>query len=199
MIRANSTHAEQLDWDEVSDIFANFCIWSSRAEMRWFKRAWERFAETGSTSYSNDADRHWVLTKAVTLGIMFNRFAQIAWEEEHDVEPILYDLQDHKNTFSMIRIGNMAARESLSDWGEDPELFVQAMQDLIRQCRPEVYRNLVRVFGNPKELFASLWLSNDSAIEIGDYSKVHALLHEDRDVEPGLFAAYDYVNNGMND
>ena len=197
MTHTYETHSERLDWDDVSDIFEPFCVSSSRAEMRWFEKAWKGFIETHNTSYSNEAERHLVLVKAVTVGMMFNRFAEIAWEEITHAEATLYDLKDRQETFDMIRIGNMASRDSLPGWAEEDELFVHAMRNLVRQHTPEVYQILLKTFGNPPELFASLWLSKDPEIEVGQYPDMQSLLLDDHVFEPGRLSAYEYVTEGM--
>ncbi len=186
-----------VEWEEVSDIFRQFCLFVDEPEMRWFRKAWQGFVQAGKASYENDVEKHWVLARAVALGMMFIEFADRAWEEHRDVEPILLELTAYEDTFNLVRLGSMADRDCLSDEGDESELFVEALGNLVSRCRHEVYDTLVTVFGNPATLFVSLWLSSNPGIKVGDYSDE---VFEDvvgHDLTPQKLDAYDFVANGM--
>lgn len=191
-----ANNAGRTDWDKVSSIFREFCVWSDEPEMRWFEEVWKGFAAFGETSYANDVEEQWVLVRAVTVGVMFIEFSRIAWEEEKDVEFILFELAD-KDAFNPILIRNLAGSSALQDEENDERLFVEAMKDVIEQCRARVYKSLVKVFGNPNELFASLWLSKYFDVEVGDYSQYRTLLGSSDVFAPGKVAAYDFVTDRM--
>ena len=189
--------ASTIEWEEVSDIFRQFCLFVSEPEMRWFRKAWHGFIQAGKASYENDVERHWALARAVTIGVMFVEFAGRAWEEHHDVEPILFELTAYEDTFNLIRLGNMADMDCLSDEGDESELFVEALANLVYRCRREVYDTLLTVFGNPVTLFISLWLSPDANAKVSDYSDdvFEDVVNHDRTLQK--LGAYEFVANGM--
>ncbi len=186
-----------IEWEGVSDIFATFCLFVGEPEMRWFKRAWQGFVDGGKASYENDVQRHWALARAVTLGVMFMEFAGKAWEEKWDTESILLQLTDHEDTFNLVRLGNMADKDYLSDDGDESDLFAEAMSNLVYRCRRDVYDTLVKVFGDPTTLFVSLWSCLDETVEVGRYSAELFESIVNYDLTPEKLDAFDYVMNGM--
>ncbi len=186
-----------IDWEEVSDIFRQFCLFVDEPEMRWFRKAWRGFVQAGKASYENDVEKHWVLARAVALGVMFIEFADRAWEEHRDAEPILLELTAYEDTFNLVRLGSMADGDCLSDEGDESELFVEALGNLVSRCRHEVYDTLVEVFANSVILFVSLWLSPDPEMQVGNYSDEVLEDVVGNDLTPQKVDAYDFVANGM--
>jgi len=186
-----------IEWEEVSDIFRQFCLFVDEPEMRWFRKAWQGFVQAGKASYENDVEKHWVLARAVALGVMFIEFADRAWEEHRDAEPILLELTAYEDTFNLVRLGSMADGDCLSDEGDESELFVEALGNLVSRCRHEVYDTLVEVFDNSVILFVSLWLSPDPEIQVGNYSDEGLEDVVGNDLTPQKVDAYDFVANGM--
>jgi hypothetical protein len=165
--------------------------------MRWFKKAWQGFVDAGKASYENDTQKHWVLARAVTLGVMFTEFAEKAWDENCDTESNLLELHDYEGTFNLVRLGSMADKGYLSDDGDESDLFVKAMDNLVYRCRLDVYDTLVKVFGNATTLFVSLWLCLDEEVEVGHYSDELFESTVNDDTTPQQLDACDYVMNGM--
>lgn len=186
-----------IEWEEVADLFRQFCLFVDEPEMRWFKKAWQDFVQAGKASYENEVERHWVLARAVALGVMFIEFADRAVEEHHDAQSILIELTAYEDTFNLVRLGSMADKDCLSDEGDESELFVEALGNLVNRCRCEVYDALVTVFGNPMTLFVSLWLSSDPEIKVGDYSDEVFEDVVNHDLTPQKQNAYDFFADGM--
>jgi hypothetical protein len=186
-----------IGWEEASDIFTQFCRFVDEPEMRWFKKAWQGFVDAGKTSYENDVQKQWVLARAVTLGVMFAEFAEKAWGENSDTESDLLELSGYRDTFNLVRLGNMADKDFLSDDGDESDLFVEAMDNLVYRCRREVYDMLVKVFGHPTTVFVSLWLCLDGDVEVGYYSDELFESTVNHDMTPQKLDAFDYVINGM--
>ncbi len=186
-----------IDWEEASDIFKQFCLFVDEPEMRWFKKAWQGFVDAGKASYESDVQKHWVLARAVTLGVMFMEFAEKAWNENCDTESAFSELYDYEGTFNLVRLGSMADRGYLSDDSDESDLFAEAMDNLVYRCRRDVYDTLVKVFGNATTLFVSLWLCLDAAVEVGHYSDELFESTVNDDSTPQMSDACDYVMNGM--
>jgi len=187
---------QTIDWKEASGILERFCLFVDHPEMRWFKKAWQGFVDVGKASYEDDVQKHWVLARAVTLGVMFMEFAEKAWDEKGDTESTLGELR-WDDTFSLVRLGSMADVGCLSDDGDVSDLFVEAMDNLIYRCRLEVYDTLVKVFGDPAGLFMSLWFCLNEDIEVGQYSDEQAESALNFDETPQKHEAFDYVMKGM--
>ena len=189
--------SEIIEWDEATDVFEVFCVFASSPEMRWFKRAWKGFIDAGKASYNNEVERHWVLARIITLGIMFKEFCDKAWDEKFDVESLICELLWDEDRFNTIILGNMVESDSISDDASQSDSFVEAICDLVYRCRIDVYNTLRKVFQDETTLFVSLWLSPYENIDVGDYSDelFDSIVNQDTSV--GKMAAYDYVSNGM--
>jgi hypothetical protein len=186
-----------IGWEEASDIFAEFCLFVHEPEMRWFKKAWQGFVDAGKASYENDVQKHWVLARVVTLGVMFTEFAKKAWDENSDTESNLLELHGNEGTFNSVRLGSMADKDYLSEDGDESALFVEAMDNLVYRCRRDVFDTLVKVFGHPTTVFVSLWLCLDKDVEVGHYSDELFESTVNHDMTPEKLDAFDYVMNGM--
>lgn len=186
-----------IEWKGISHIFTQFSLFVDHPEMRWFKKAWQGFMDAGKAAYESDVQKHWVLARAVTLGVMFTEFAEKAWDETSDTESNLSELRWQEGTFNLVRLGSMADKDLLSEGADEIDLFVEAMSDLVYRCRLEVYDTLVKVFGHPTTLFVSLWLCLDEEVEVGCYSDELFESTVNCDVTPQKLDAFDYVMNGM--
>jgi hypothetical protein len=190
-----SPHADIIEWKEARDIFEVFTIFVNEPELRWFEKVWKGFIDMGLASYGNDTERHWVLARIITIGIMFDEFCFKAWEEHTDTDSLILELQDEE-FFNHIRLGSMVDREYLSEDEDEPDLFVKAIDYLVHECRIKVFDALCKIFGGVSILFVSLWLSMDESIEIGSYSdeQLDSVLN---DSTVDKMCAFVYVNNGM--
>jgi len=188
-----SPQAEIIEWEEASDIFEAFTVFANEPELRWFEKAWKGFIEMGLASYGNDTERHWVLARIITIGIMFNEFCYKAWEEHTDVDSLILELED---SFNLVRLGNMVEKDWLSDDADQSDLFIEAIQYLVYECRSQVFDALCKIFDGVSILFVSLWLSMDESIEIGNYSdeQLDSVLN---DCTVDKMCAFDYVIDGM--
>ena len=186
-----------LDWEETSDIFENFCVFAGQPEIRWFKKAWQGFVDAGKANYSNDIEKHWVLARIVTLGVMFNEFCEKAWEVGGDVDSLMSELQWDEERFNLVRLGTMVEPDCVSDDSEQSDAFLTAMSNLVYRCRRDVYETLLKIFGDPSTLFVSLWLCSDEEVEIGRYSDELFESVVNEDLTDGKMCAFAYVNNGM--
>lgn len=187
---------EIIEWEQASDIFRCFTLLVDESELRWFKYVWKGFIKNGLASYVNDIERHWVLARIVTVGIMFNEFCELAWEEKCDADSLVLELRDFDDLFNPVLLGNMVEKNYLSEDGQESELFIEAVKYLVYKSRGQVFDALCKIFDHPTSLFVSLWLSPEVEIAVGKYSDELLDNTLNQDVTVNKCQAHDYVVNG---
>jgi hypothetical protein len=183
----------QISWDMAEDIFEVFEVYGQ--EIRWFEKVWKDFIKIGLASYRNDIEKHWVLARIVTLGVMFDEFCRKAFEEYTDTDSLIGELESC-DLFNPVRLGSMVDKEWLGE-SDESDLFVNAVNYLVSECRTQVFDALRKIFGNESVLFVSLWLSIDENVKVGKYSdeQYDEILNDD--LTGNKMDAFEYVNNGM--
>lgn len=138
---------KKITWDEIKPIIANFCVWVDQPEMGWFRKAWKSLGAAGLTNYTTDVDRHWVLVRGIALGIMYDDYCDLEWDECTDPPSCISELLWNES-INHIRIGAMAADAVDPDDFDAHSLFETAILDLVGQVRLGVYDALVKGFGH---------------------------------------------------
>lgn len=189
---------QTIGWEEAAEIFNGFCVFVDNPEMRWFKKVWEGFIEEGKASYRNDVEMHWVLARIVRLGLVFNEFVELAWDEPCDVAGLLPVALSYEKRLNFVTLVSMVD----SRWAPpdpDPSDRFWYIGELAHECRRDVYDTLVKIFGDPTRLFLSLWFSTDQAVEVGEYSEKQydAVINQDTSLAKEM--ALGFVLMGLDD
>jgi hypothetical protein len=154
----------RMTWEDVAPIIDIYTITADNGEKQWFQRAWAGLEKAGLTRFEDEIGRHWALMRAVTLGIVYNEFAQCAWDHFEDsmsLNGVLYDSLDQYH-ISPASIAQLT--ESAWDDEDNEEVllsFDEIVLNAVSKCRKPVYDALLREFGDDGELFLSLWISPD--------------------------------------
>jgi len=186
----------KVTWDEIKPIIENFCVWADKPEIGWFQKAWKSLDAAGLTTCTNDVDRHWVLVRGIALGIMYDDYCDLEWDEYSDpsscISELLWD-----ETLNHVRIGAMATDALDPDDSDVQSLFVTAILDLVSEVRLNVYDALVKGFGDVTLLYAGL---NASRYQSNDQDNLEAvadsLFDESGCLVDGRDEAFAYVNVG---
>lgn len=153
-----------ISWEEIKPIVQTFCVWADQPELRWFRKAWKSLEARGLTRYTTDVDRHWVLIRGIALGVMYDDYCELEWDEhshpENNISELYWD-----ETISRVRIGAMAKDWVNPDDCDEHSLFIAAVDGLVGEVRLGVYDALVNGFGNTVLLYAGLRASRLDSIE----------------------------------
>lgn len=149
-----------MSWDKIQPILAYFTVWQEQPEMAWFRKAWESLAAASLTRYSDDAERHWVLFRAVAIGLMYSGYCFLEWDEYPDDETTVRELFGDES-FNHVRIGTMAEEWVGMEDANDSSLFVAAVFALQSEVRLGIYDALVSGFGDACLLYAGLYTSRE--------------------------------------
>lgn len=183
-----------------------FNIWVGRPELKWAKTAWQKLDERGLTAYEDELEKHRALLRFLTLGAIYHEFCEKAFSEFASVEIIFWlsALEDAGLYISPFRLGQLLGSSFLLDEeilnsDIEQELIPDFVMRLMEQERRLVFSGLRDGFGNESLLFAHLWLSNQTSLEMDD--------EEDEFVETvddvlayatfDKMSAFEWVNEGM--
>ena len=184
---------KKITWNEITPIIRHFCVWSDQPELGWFRKAWKSLDAAGLTSYTTDVDRHWVLVRAIALGIMYHDYCDLEWDECFDPSSYIVELL-WDDMISHVRIGAMAAAAVGPDTSDAQSLFVEAVLDLVREVRLSVYDALTKGFGDATLLYVGLKLSRSHDIDQENLEAVaESVIHESGCLIDGRDEAFAYV------
>jgi len=183
-----------ITWDEIKPIIENFCVWVDQPEIEWFKKAWKSLDAAGLTDYTTDVDRHWVLVRGIALGIMYDDYCDLEWDEYSDPPSCISELYGDE-LINHVRIGAMATDAVDPNEFDAHSLFETAILDLVGEVRLGVYDALVKGFGDVALLYAGLWVSRS---EDNDQQNLEAvaehLFDESGVLVDGRDEAFAYVS-----
>jgi hypothetical protein len=167
-------------------------VWASETgkELDWANSAWIALGRAGLTSCKGGIEQTIVLLRLMTLGVIFSEFCELARGEPHDA-----DITEWADCLeiSPVRVGQALGHPYLED-SEDPIELETALMALIDRSRSEVFRVLVRAFGNESSLFLSLWRASEGGAIDEPEESGDSVLNE---VTPERMKAFEWITEGM--
>ncbi len=188
--------ASTMAWEQAKSILEFYVIFVGKAEMAWFRRAWTSLENAGLTHYTNEIDRHWVIARAITIGVIYNEFGRLAWEMSFDFESLSVVLYEKREDLgiSPSMIEEIAGAVCDPDETEPEAIFNESIFQLVSKCRKPVNEVLVNDFGDDHELFLSLWLSPNPDKKYTKAGKVPMKVIKEAYKKQ---SAYEYITMGM--
>jgi hypothetical protein len=191
------TQEEQvIEWDEIRPLISQFEVWAESPERSWFKKAWHGLHVSGLTKYSNDEDRHWVLIRAIALGVMYGGFCQLEWDQHCDAESCISEIYS-SDDISHTRIGNMQERHFEAGTSDDQDLFCSALLDLVSQVKLPVYDAISKEFGGAAMLYAGLYVSREEGNDQENLANITNEIFDSSHSPVGRDEAFGYVCASM--
>ncbi len=72
-----------LRWEDVKEAAKNiFNIWVDQRELIWAEKAWNMLIKQGMAEYEYEIERIKVCIRLIVLGVMYQDFCKISWQEE---------------------------------------------------------------------------------------------------------------------
>lgn len=135
-----------------------FDIYGDHSDRNWARIVWKSLERRGLADYTGPEEKHRILLRLMTLGAISHEFCYVAWKEgEH---PPLADWADAVGMDPALVIraagGGLAAQLNLEKDEEDA-VYDEALKEAVEHVRPEMFRQMVDMFGGKTFLFASLW------------------------------------------
>ena len=190
------SNQRHIKWEKIKPVINNFTVWHGCPEIAWFQKAWNGIQKAGLADYTNEEERHWVIIRGITLGLMYNEFCQLAWDEYTDDESLIAELQ-WKHSLSLFRLGNMVDKNFKVTEADDSQLFFHAISELEGTRRLEVYDAICAEFENSAMLFVGLWISREEGNNQNMIKSLAEEILEDTDTDPNKIEAFGYVISGM--
>ncbi len=210
-------------WEDATKISGDllFNIYGDHSDRNWARIVWKSLERRGLAEYATPEERHRILLRLITLAVICQEFCYIAWKEGE--YPPLVDWADglgmDPTLVTHINGGSFAAQLELEKDEEDL-LYEEALKKAVEHLRPELFRQMVDMFGGKTFLFASLWKvgqggypgsgpeHNSLAERDWDQWRNEDLLHNEaefaktitdvlNEADPEKMEAFEWVDEGM--
>jgi hypothetical protein len=183
---------ESLTWDELQPAFdLSYSVWDEEEKRTWARKAWNLLGRAKLTQYETSVERAEVVIRFLALTGIFADFYEIAFQD--GFEPDYVEVAESLD-LSPLKVGQLIGRDANCDDGQDDsELYGDALLYLANEARGEVYRALLKGFGNASQIFISLWRANSY------YADEELVLDEDivsNDLTPEKHIAYEWITEG---
>lgn len=183
-----------IDWDEIEPIIRKFYVWQDQPEKPWFQKAWKSLYQAGLTTYDTDIDRHWVIIRGAALGVMYNDYCDLEWDECSDPSGCVSELF-WEEAINHLRIGAMATNWIDGFDADAHSLFKHAVLGLVSEVRLPVYEALLASFGDAFLLYAGLWGSRSECTDQDNLEPLaDSLFDQSGFLTRGNPDAFAYVN-----
>lgn len=153
--------SKHIHWEQVETIFNDLTIWHEKPEMEWFQEAWVGIEKQGLADYKNEEEKQVVLTRAVTIAIMYHEYFHHAIDEYFYQDSQMEILFKHYKEvgFNFFQLGYIVGKQINPDSENDHDLFNELLLEIINKNRKQVARCLKSHFGTEESLVKSLWFS----------------------------------------
>jgi hypothetical protein len=194
-----------ITWEDIKDSADGlFNIWEGHYELNWAKKSWNGLVKQGLTNYSNDIERHVVLIRLLALANMYGLFCEKAFEESFD--PYYPDWVELLQ-INPIRIGQLIDKNFEEEYYMDTDdLLNSSIEDLICDCKHNVFNALCKEFGNESILFVALWvtvehdITDDESLNNNSENDINEELNEEKVYEERIENWAEYIlNDGIYD
>ncbi len=200
-----------LEWEQVRPFFDEHgCVVIGSPESRWYEESWGALGEAGHVVDSAATNSRNIETalklRAVCLLAMYLGMYQAAGEFSElgaycsgpsDVSWYLYSLDVEIEDIWMLARGTGFLNTDHSSYWEDEdvddEMLLEIAMDMTRQENENIYRTLMKHYGETLGLFESLWNSRFQPDEIDPLSEI---VNFPRPGD-GKLEIWSYVEEGM--
>ena len=181
-----------IKWEEISYAADTiFSIWEGHPELEWAKKAWEALTKAGLADYSNELERQRTLIRLMALGVIYGEFCYYAWEESSD--PSLSDWA-HNLEIEEFRVGQLVGKDFEV---KDDDVFGEALKEIIKSSRNEIFEALCKEFDGVSTLFLSLWITGSNEWDEDNPDEAVSNILNNIDGDGGKLAAFQWVSDGM--
>ena len=209
-------------WEDAKKISADllFDIYPDHSDRNWARIVWRSLERRGLANYATPEEKQRALLRLMTLAVICQEFCYIAWKEGE--YPPLVDWADaigmDPALVAGVTGGTFTPRLEL-DHDEEDLVYEEALKKAVEHLRPEIFRQMVDMFGGKTFLFASLWKMGQSgypdaaregnpAVRDWDQWRNEDLLGNEaefaktiadvlNDEDPDKMESFDWVDEGM--
>jgi hypothetical protein len=160
-----AAHKKTFTWEDAQKISADmfFDIYGDRSDRNWARIIWKSLERRGLADYTGPEEKHRILLRLMTLGVICHEFCYVAWKDGE--YPPLADWADAMGMDPALVIrtpgGGLAGQLNLEKDEEDA-VYDEALKEAVEHVRVEMFRLMVDMFGGKTFLFASLWKMGQS-------------------------------------
>ena len=186
---------DTLLWKNIESFAKNnFNIWSNDGQFIFAEQAWRAIVDAGLADYTDEIERHRVLIRLMTIATFYGEFCDLVFDEYFCRDEIL-DWLDDEEMFCSIRIWQIIGERFYKDekisgnrmiWhdGDDcskrtySDYLIEALNEIIDECRDEVFKAMKKGFGGEVELFIALYVTAYTREDGTEYN-IHNFTEDD--------------------
>ena len=182
-------------------------VWLTNRNKEFAKLCWKIFEDSNLTCYSNEVERMKVYMRLISIGRIYREFHGIL--EDEYIEPEYEEWTGLLN-ITNFRLGQIVGmNENFLEEEDEFQNYLNAMNYLSNQFRPEVYEALVKGLKGKEYLFLELYNTSlkegnelndiDDENEVSENSNQVPTISEvlgDNDISNSKFEAYTWVIDG---
>lgn len=210
-------------WEDVKALSGDllFDIYDDHSDRNWARIVWKSLERRGLTDYATPEEKHRTLLRLITLAVICQEFCYIAWKEG-DYPPLVDWADGMAMDPAMVAgvTGGSFTTPLELDKDEEDLVYEEALKKAVEHLRPELFRQMVDMFGGKAFLFASLWkvgwngypdtplTAYPPVVRDWDQWRNEELLRSEaefaetvtdvlNEVDPEKMEAFDWVDEGM--
>lgn len=183
----------QITWKDIFEAATSiFNITGTNKEIAFAQNVWHKLSDLGLASYSNNFEKVKIKILFLSLGVLYKDFCNIAYDK--------HTLFNYNDLLNLINIDefilgrfyqeNIKPKESklLYDFNSS-----NALEELSKYYRKDIYKLLLKVFGSSNSLFISLWRSTypySNEDNLKDYEIIF------NNLTPAKTKAFNWIEDG---
>lgn len=184
---------KQLTWFDVKDSASSmFNIMGHKKEIGFAENVWQKLSELELASYSNDFERVKITILFFALADLYRDFCNLVYDKHSKFiyDDLLKQMNVDEFTLGRFYQENIKPKEK-----KIPDNFQvnDALAELTKYFRKEIFKLLLKVYGSINGLYISLWRS---AYPYSDQDNLKDYEILFKDLSPESIKAQHWINNG---
>ena len=185
---------EQLTWFDVKDAASSiFNVMGNNKEIGFAENVWQKLSELGLTTYSNNFERVKIAILFFALGDLYRDFCNLVYDK--------YTKFAYSDLLKMINIDELTLGRFYQEYIKPKEKNIpdnfssyDALDELSKHFRKDIYKLLLKACGSSFELFTSLWRATYPYSDEDNLTDIQILYFSS--MTPEKERAHTWITNG---
>lgn len=184
---------EQLTWIDLKDAACSiFSVMGTNREIVFAENVWQKFSDSGLTSYSNNFEQVKIKILFLSFGVLYKDFCNVVYDK--------HTIYNYRDLLTMMDIDEFTLGRFYQEYIKPKEIKIpddfssyKALEELSKYYRKDIYKLLLKVFCSSNSLFISLWRSTypySDEDNLKDYEIIF------NNLTPAKTKAYNWIESG---